>query len=303
MSRRRTTGRPQWEREGADWPNRAHSSFLSLGNMTWHVQRWTPTGDPPRALLLHGTGAATHSWRDFAPLLARDFAVLAPDLPAHGFTSSPGAPRLSLPAMSIALRALLDDTGFEPDLVIGHSAGAAIAINMTLSGLITPRQLVAINGALLPFPGMAARLFPLMAKVMFLNPVTPQFFAWQASDTGRVERLLDSTGSKLDAEGLDYYARLFACAGHCAGALGMMANWELEPIEAGLVRLPVPLHQVIGAKDGTIPPRNARTVAKKVRAGSVTVLDGLGHLAHEEDPARVVDVVLENWRRGTAAAA
>ena len=38
----------------------------------------------PVALLLHGTGASTHSWRGLTPLLRDRFTVVAPDLPAHG---------------------------------------------------------------------------------------------------------------------------------------------------------------------------------------------------------------------------
>ena len=56
-------------------------------------------GDGPDLLLLHGSGAATHSWRDLAPLLARDFRVIAPDLPGHGFTETPGGDGLSLPGI------------------------------------------------------------------------------------------------------------------------------------------------------------------------------------------------------------
>src|SRR5206468_2126887 len=62
----------------ADWPNRAASLAVEAGGLRWHVQR---AGHGPVLLLLHGTGAATHTWRDLLPLLATDFTVVAPDLP------------------------------------------------------------------------------------------------------------------------------------------------------------------------------------------------------------------------------
>ena len=71
-------------------------------------------GRGPVLLLVHGTAAATHSWRDLAPLLARRFTVVAPDLPGHGFSGSPGRGGLSLPGMAGALRALLDALRLEP---------------------------------------------------------------------------------------------------------------------------------------------------------------------------------------------
>ncbi|MEL4403125.1 alpha/beta fold hydrolase, partial [Shewanella algae] len=82
------------------WPNRDSSRFVEAGGLVWHVQQM---GSGPPILLLHGTGAATHSWRGVMPLLARDFTVIAPDLPGHGFTR--GRPRggLTLPGMAGAV--------------------------------------------------------------------------------------------------------------------------------------------------------------------------------------------------------
>ena len=39
-----------------------------------------------------------------------------------------------------------------------------------------------------------------------------------------VARYIENMGSRIEPRGVELYARLFACPGHCAGALGMMAN-------------------------------------------------------------------------------
>ena len=65
-------------------------------------------------LLLHGTGAATHSWRGLAPLLATHFTLIAPDLPGHGFTQTPSDPGLSLPGMARLVAALLAELASRP---------------------------------------------------------------------------------------------------------------------------------------------------------------------------------------------
>jgi magnesium chelatase accessory protein len=133
--------RPDWRIEGRGWPHAATSRFISAGGIDWHVQVMGPNaGQAPVALLLHGTGAATHSWRDLAPLLARDFTVVAPDLPGHGFT---GPIRRATPkAVAAALAALTDSLSLPPAITVGHSAGAAIAMTMVQHGLAPPRAVV-----------------------------------------------------------------------------------------------------------------------------------------------------------------
>ncbi|MBQ1767400.1 MAG: alpha/beta fold hydrolase, partial [Aquincola sp.] len=91
--------RLHWARDGADWPHRAHSRFVHAGGLHWHVQ---VAGQGPVLLLLHGTGASSHSMAGLLPLLAERFTVVVPDLPGHAFTDAlPGS--ASLPAMSRAL--------------------------------------------------------------------------------------------------------------------------------------------------------------------------------------------------------
>src|SRR5271165_4324587 len=128
-----------WNRDGKNWPNSDASSFVQAAGIRWHVQRM---GQGPRLLLIHGTGAATHSWRGLLPILAPQFAIVAPDLPGHGFTQSPTARRLSLPGMASDLGQLLRALDFKPDIVVGHSAGAAILARMCLDRKIAPRLLV-----------------------------------------------------------------------------------------------------------------------------------------------------------------
>ena len=55
--------RPQWERDGADWPNRAASRFVEAAGLTLARPGDGRARTRPSLLLLHGTGAATHSWR------------------------------------------------------------------------------------------------------------------------------------------------------------------------------------------------------------------------------------------------
>lgn len=284
---RAEAGRPDWGVQGRDWPNREASLFVRAGGLRWHVQRM---GSGPVLLLLHGTGAATHSWRDLLPLLAERFTVVAPDLPGHGFTGMPPVHLLSLPDMARQVAALLQALGVAPAIVVGHSAGAAILARMILDRRIMPRAMMALNGALLPPPGVQAPLFPLAARLLVgLKPV-PALVA-RAAGAERVERLLAGTGSRIDPVGQALYARLFGCPGHVTGAFGMMARWNLAPMRREYGRLRVPVTLVVGEQDRMIAPSEARQLLRLLPDARLLSLPGLGHLAHEEQPAQVAALI------------
>ena len=279
---------PDWAADGADWPNRDASAFVDAGDYRWHVQRM---GQGRVCLLLHGTGAATHSWRDLLPLLAKHFDVIAIDLPGHGFTKAIRTGRVSLDGMAGSIGALLDTLDVAPDLVVGHSAGVAIAAQLMLDRK-WQIPLIGFTPALMPFPGLAARLFPTLAKMLFTNPFVSVIFSRLAARPGETKKFLSrSTGSRIDAAGERFYRRLFSKSGHCDGAIRMMANWRLEPLRDRLPNLKTPVLLVIGGDDSAIPKSAVLGAAALIPGCATQELTGLGHLAHEEDAARAADIV------------
>jgi magnesium chelatase accessory protein len=278
------SGDLEWSEERRTWPHAEASCFVDAGGLRWHVQRM---GRGAPILLIHGTGASSHSWRTLAPVLATRYDVIVPDLPGHGFTSTPPRRKLSLPAMVEATAALVSALQVRPVLAVGHSAGAAILIRCCLDGRLAPDALISVNGALLPFRGAAGFLFPPLAKLLFLNPLAPRMVARGAHDHERVVRLIRDTGSELDEVGIELYARLFRSPSQVAATLGMMAHWDLHRLARDLPGLELPLLLLVGENDGAVSPDDAERVAGRVTGARVERLPGLGHLAHEEDPAAV----------------
>jgi magnesium chelatase accessory protein len=278
-----------WERERHRWPNHELSRFVAAGGIRWHVQQ---SGSGPTLLLVHGTGASTHSWRDLWPTLAEHFSVIAADLPGHAFTDAAAASRCSLPGMSDALAQLLATLGVSPSYCIGHSAGAAILCRMALDRHIEPRVIVSINGAFLPLAGAAGVLFSPIARLFAANPMVPRLISWRGGEPAAVERVITGTGSRLDRVGIDLYARLVREPSHIAGALAMMGNWNLQHFEQELAHLRTPLHLIVAARDRAVPPAQALRIRQRLTDVQVTELAGLGHLAHEEAPREVAPVLL-----------
>jgi magnesium chelatase accessory protein len=291
-----TAERLDWATDGRDWPNRAASRFVEAGGLRWHVQ---VMGQGPDLLLIHGTGASTHSWREMMPLLARRFRVVAPDLPGHGFTAMPKhAQGLSLPGMAVGVAQLMTAVGVAPEIAAGHSAGAAILARMSLEGTLGLKTLISLNGALLPFGGIAGRIFSPIAKMLVNSEFVPRFTARRAADPDVLARFIGNTGSKLDATGTALYGQLARSPGHVAAALGMMANWDLNALAPDLPRLTPRVVLVAAGLDKMIKPDDSFRLREQLAHAEVVYLRDLGHLAHEERPAELAELIIRQAVQG-----
>jgi magnesium chelatase accessory protein len=272
-----------------DWPNRAASRRIDVAPHRWHVQ---VMGTGPQVLLIHGAGGATHSWRGLMPILAQTNTLIAPDLPGQGFTRMGSRSRCSLDAMAEDMAALLAAEGWQPKAIIGHSAGAAVALRLAEILPAPPRAIIGINAALGPFEGIAGWLFPIFAKLLALNPFVPRLFARLSGGTPRVRTLLASTGSNLDEAGIAFYTRLVADPGHVDGTLAMMAQWNLMGLLARLPALDVPTLFITSPNDQAVPPATSDRAAAKMPDAQVVSITDHGHLVHEEDAGAVAGVIL-----------
>ncbi|MDW4499431.1 alpha/beta fold hydrolase [Sulfitobacter sp. D35] len=282
-----------WARDLPSWPLNHLSREVDCRPHRWHVQE---TGEGPTLLLLHGAGATTHSWRDLIPPLAETFHVIAIDLPGHGFTRLGTKSRSGLPTTVDDILALLKAEAWQPAALIGHSAGAAVALSLAerlgRGGGDAP-PVVAINAALGRFEGVASWLFPFLARALALNPLTALAFSAGAPQPARARRLIEGTGSRLTDEGIMYYARLIADRAHVDGTLQMMSQWNVDALSDSLPGLSAPCLFITGQNDSAVSPEISSRAAARMAQAKLLPLDGLGHLAHEEDPARVLEPMLD----------
>lgn len=279
-----------WARDGSGWPNVAQSRFVDCPPHRWHLQ---DAGTGPLVVLLHGAGASVHSWRRVLPLLAGRFRVVAVDLPGQGFSRCGSRSRLTPEAIAADLARLLAAEVPAPAALVGHSAGAAVALRLAAALPEPPAGVVGINPALAAFRGVAGWLFPVLARAMALNPLTAPFLV-RGAGPETVRGIIESTGSRLDAEGLGLYRRLMADRAHVGGTLAMMAAWRLERLAADLPRIAVPALFLVGGRDRAVPPATVAAAAARMPQAELKGFPDLGHLLHEEAPA-VAAAAIADW--------
>jgi pimeloyl-ACP methyl ester carboxylesterase len=119
-----TDARPQ--------PESQSQMFLTGDGIELHALQWKPSrkadgGLRAPVILLHGGGANAHWWDAVAIQLARNGPVYALDFRGHGDSSYPA--NRFVGAFNVDLEAMLSWLGRDDIYLVGHSMGAAVALD------------------------------------------------------------------------------------------------------------------------------------------------------------------------------
>lgn len=284
---RRPSDRMPPDRMPPDWPFRDSTRRIAARPHDWSV---IETGEGPVLLLLHGAGGAGHSFRNLIPCLASRYRLIVPDLPGQGFTRSGARSRYGIDGMAEDVTTLCKTLDIAPHAIIGHSAGAALALR--LAPHLNPKGIVGINAALGAFDGAAGVMFPLLARVLAVTPFIPHVVAKLWGNPATVTKLLTATGSPLDAAGQAQYLTLVRDPAHVDGTLGMMAQWRLDDLMRQLPTIATPTLLIASSGDLAVPARISRDAVHHMPAASYAELPDYGHLVHEEAAQSVADLIL-----------
>ncbi len=144
-------------------------------------------GSGPAVLLLHGHPRTHTTWHRVAPILAREFTVVCPDLRGYGGSSKPADRpdhgQASKRAMAADAVALMRALGHERFAVVGHDRGAYAAMRTALDHGAAVTRLAVLDAV--PIGEALAR-----ADARFAERWWHWFFFGQT--TRPAERLIDA---------------------------------------------------------------------------------------------------------------
>lgn len=275
-------------------------SFVEVDGVRLHIRE---SGDGPGAyLLLHGYPSNVESWRKIIPELALFGRVLAVDRIGFGLSARPlpgswsrgDNPYLAEAQLERAL-ALLDRLGIEQAVWIGSSSGAVIALQAALerpervSGLVLVGA--PVYGARAP-PGWLRpllhtpqmhRIGPLLMRQLG-GPPGMNLFASQWADPERIDR-----------EDVSSFRRTFEVEDWDRALWEVSKASRTADVERRLSEVDVPALVVAGAQDEIVPPGESERLARELPRATVALMEGCGHLPHEECPSALMDV-LSDWQ-------
>ncbi|WP_395346966.1 alpha/beta fold hydrolase [Variovorax sp. UC122_21] len=281
---------------------------IELGDAQIHVE---VGGSGPPLLLLHGYPQTHVAWHRVAPVLARHFTVVAPDLRGYGDSTGPAGDPLHLNHCKRTLAAdnlaLMRALGFERFAVMAHDRGARVGYRLALDTPEAVRCFVSLT--VIPTEEMwkrAGMAFGLKAFhwYLFAQPFDLPERMLRADPAHYLDWTLRNMVQKVDAvtpEALAEYHRAFAkeSVRHAMledyrAAASIDLQHDREDLAAGR-RLACPV-QVLWSASNTARPDPAdvwKTWAHTVEGGTVDC----GHLMAEEAPDEVLAHVLPFLRR------
>ncbi len=268
---------------------RAPSQFIDVGGLQVHLRDEGPRDDAVPIVLLHGTSASLHTWEGWARALRGQRRVIRFDLPGFALTGPNVANDYSMDAYVRFVTATLDGLGVQRFVIAGNSLGGQIAWATAHALPQRVERLVLVDASGYPFESASKPPdIPVgfqMARIPALSPLIENTLP-----RGLVERSVRSVygnPAKVTPELVDLYVDMTLRAGN-RRALVRRIQQGYNGDEAQIRALKLPTLILWGGQDRLIPLEFGQRFARDIAGAKLVVFDDLGHVPHEEDPARTV---------------
>jgi pimeloyl-ACP methyl ester carboxylesterase len=249
------------------------------GERTYCVQRRPATVRRPPVVFIHGAGGTHQHWlyqvRDLA-----ESSSYAMDLPGHGRSEGPA--RDSIAAYGDWIVAFLDAVGLEQAVLVGHSMGGGVALDVAL------RYPGRVAGLGLVATGARLRVSPAILDGIRQEPeATVRLIcdcAYGPEAPAEMVRLGRRQIAAMPAEVLyDDYA---AC--------------DAFDVRERLGLISAPAFALCGTHDRMTPSKYAVYLRDHIAGASLQLVEGAGHMVMVEKPqavTRVLAAFLQNLVR------
>ena len=276
------------------------SRFISIKGIRVHYKE-AGMGEPS-ILLLHGFGGSLFSWESVLPEIAKYGHAVAYDRPAFGLTERPllkhkeNVNPYGTQGQVDMLVELMEQMHFSQSILIGHSAGATVALAMALAH---PEQVIALI---------------LVAPAVFLFSPVP---AWARRFL--VRRPIRLFGQTLIHPSRWFVRRILMNVFHEPDKVtpGVVSGYE-KPLHAkdwkyGLwefsaaphskdlwkraSELRIPVLVIAGDDDRVVPARQSRRMAEITPGAGFVLIPDCGHVPQEEKPEEFMKAVREFFKQ------
>jgi pyruvate dehydrogenase E2 component (dihydrolipoamide acetyltransferase) len=239
-------------------------------------------------LFLHGLGGAQTTWANVLGEFADTYRVAAFDLPGHGASdkAAPDRADYSIPGLASAVAQAIEKLELAPVILVGHSLGGAVALQIALERPKLVRGLVLIGSVGLG-PEISEELLENVAADPSRDEARRLLELFFENHRFILERGVDDMYAARTASGADAAMKAVAASAFTLGRQQVGYLDRLGEIE-------VPLFFVWGELDRVIPARHAVAAAAAVPTSWLEIMEGVGHVPQVE-AAPALAAVVNRW--------
>ncbi len=281
----------RWETLSPDDAGDGDFVGLSDGARMRYLVRGTQ-GSP--VILVHGLMDSAQHWAKNLDALAREHRVWAVDLVGFGFSSRVTEPKYSLQYFARTLREFMDAQGIARASIVGHSLGGAVTLEFAHAYPMCVEKLVLIAPGtyltnLVGWLGWLARV-PYVPRALIgfaLTSHRARMRAW---------RRAVGDASHIDWAELPTRIRVGRVKGTADALVAMLGSSWTNHLGERLGEVAAPTLILWGDRDRSVPLAHAARHARALPNARLVVLEGAGHIPHNEYPARVNQLILDFLR-------
>ena len=248
-------------------------------------------GDGVPILLIHPAGATASTWGFAFEQLARIGRVIAYD--RRGYARSGGEPVRELPTHTVDAAAMLEHLRTPPAIVVGTSAGAAIALDLAVR---RPDLVEAV--VVHEFPWRFTRHLPAASQVASLMRVA--WLALRGRDSDAAEALLRSAYTYGDGSSAwDAFPEEWRRIGRENGKAALrdfLNSIRSYPSASDLATIEVPVVCSYGARSPDGMVRLVRSLAAAIPTARTHRIEGAGHAAPFDATTNFVQLIADTHR-------
>lgn len=227
-------------------------------------------------LLLHGYLESLDVWEDFAKLLAKEYRVVAMDLPGHGISQVMG-PVHTMSFLADTVVGVLDELEIDKVTIVGHSMGGYVALQTLRLHPDRLEGLVLLSST--PNPDSPEKLLDRDREIAMVEAGHKDLLATTAAKNGFASDNLKRMQDEIIF--LEEQVLVTEPEGVVALLRGMK---EREDSNELLRSSSLPQLFILGKKDSYIPLEKAEEMVAAHPQAKVVWLENSGHLGYFEEP-------------------
>ncbi|WP_422037576.1 alpha/beta fold hydrolase [Roseibium sp.] len=234
------------------------------------------SGTGPRMVLIHGVGLRAEAWNGQSAALSARFEVLVPDLPGHGDSAATPASS-GLQGFGDRIARLLD----RPSVVVGHSMGAMIALDLACRYPDQVKGVAALNAIFRRSPAARSAVRERAATLCGTSAADPSstLARWFGERLSPERTACHHWLSNMDPDGYKAAYTVFAS--------------EDGPADETLRKLSCPALFMTGGREPNSTPAMSRAMAALAPEGRAEIVADAAHMMPMTHPEEVNRALLD----------